>query len=1205
MEVLNLRFFDKKGYDLNFIYNKFMDYWEGNIFLPKVSVGLYANTTFYIMESITVDVNKNDYNKRYIEDDYQQIFAYPIQSKGEPDTMYFQWDVLNSFVDEIFMFTFDDNYVVKKETSLTYVPNNGPDCEPILMNRFSKYEIPLDKVGTDPTKSYSRRAIPVHIAFTAPESHDANTYKRTLILYYNNKQIARINIFAESVEEDERLKVWNYNLGYKITPEDTGIFKQSDIKEPRPDYVLLNEKRKELLLEGHNIYPYIGAYKAIRNIIKFFGYDNLNLIEFWKNINPNNENYGKVFMDRSLQKYTLQETDCIYTKNTAINLPNENYRKLNILALSYMINTPTENVDLYELPYTKENFEYTLEEALLKLFALRKKLNKEFLPATSRIIDIIGEAFYFGIQLIKNGFVFRKYKRGRDDIKLNIDCFPNNTVYITPDKYFNDFIFEYMGEDKINNMEGGSILNTLKETPLSDIINTSMNGGNISDVNKFNLSESKKCEIYKKYYDLVHRVYIKSEDAIDNDIYHPIEPYNLMSSVEDSDDIDNIINKLLSDSDSNNDFINIVGDSDSNSDISFGSDEHGITNLNNSISAKVILSNATFLEKTFEDLDYPFRYIGVTFENSKTINNFQFKWENDDQYVLNKKGAEIPHETWLKWTVTLSDNQIATPFDNHERKNYYYMVKDRYMEYQNPILNDVLNNLPIIDFSEDEVLETAKKPFRAVKWGKIEDMDNVLFELPYVGYYDVTVSIYKNGTDYDGNPTIIECTNTFEKYIKVQPLNIDIRGFYYDSRDINITDYTKFGYVNPDDIESESTDNKTKQENMEEHILKTLDFLTYVAKNDPQRLSYKKTVEGGYDLQMVMNKYLNTYKNGLYKINTGPYGKKNFKIDDYIIQDGVLVIDNVNPDIVNLIPTLKTARYIRHGVDVKPYTWIYLTFDYSQIAHRCEPCWELVNNSTNKTIEYKGQYFTCLLRDEGLYTINLKLKDEFGNPYYVSRNIVTVDSDANHNLYTPYKIDYDNYITNEEYKTMIRDTVMMDLGNYYDEVDGYYFNTTEVESYMHSPEHSIVHVKDNDIEFYSNNKYDEYGTYTKQIINENSRWTLKPGDAIGWTYEVPMDFSSHSCLVLNIEKPDGITPIRPDDELYIFIIQDPTRFYYEKITDLVTNISFETIAKKIDIQNISYILLYNGTLDSYNNVDFKIEDIYCNYPYNNSYDNIY
>ena len=71
------------------------------------------------------------------------------------------------------------------------------------------------------------------------------------------------------------------------------IFKQSDIHECSPDFKLLNEKRKELMLEGHNIYPYIGSYKAILNAIKFFGYDNLNIVEYWRNVDVYDIDYNK------------------------------------------------------------------------------------------------------------------------------------------------------------------------------------------------------------------------------------------------------------------------------------------------------------------------------------------------------------------------------------------------------------------------------------------------------------------------------------------------------------------------------------------------------------------------------------------------------------------------------------------------------------------------------------------------------------------------------------------------------------------------------------------------------------------------------------------------------------------------------------------------------------------------------------------------
>ena len=54
----------------------------------------------------------------------------------------------------------------------------------------------------------------------------------------------------------------------------------------------------------------------------------------------------------------------------------KDYKKINSLSLVYSINEPTGDVDEWELPKVKEKFTYTIEEALIKLFALRKKDRK-------------------------------------------------------------------------------------------------------------------------------------------------------------------------------------------------------------------------------------------------------------------------------------------------------------------------------------------------------------------------------------------------------------------------------------------------------------------------------------------------------------------------------------------------------------------------------------------------------------------------------------------------------------------------------------------------------------------------------------------------------------------------------------------------------------------------------------------------------------
>ena len=1252
MNIENLHFFDKDGYELNFSFNIIRKCWEGNVFLPRVSLGLYSSTTVYMMEEVSVPTKKNSTKKHLKSSDYEKLFLFPRTEKDGIDKITFQWDLLNNFVDEIFMFTFDPEYIPSKISSLDYIMNDGPDCNPLIVKRFDTYEIELD--DTDPTSYDCRRTLPIHVAFSSPDHHDANTYKRTLILYYGLNEIARITFYAESIEEDERLRIWNNNLGYNIKPEDTIIFKESDIKEYKPNYELLNEKRKELMIEGHNIYPYIGSYKALINVIKFFGYDNLNLIEFWQS--RSDANLFKVS-----QKYTLSKNDCVYL-GEEMDLPNDAYKKTKKLALTYKINTPIDEVDLYELPKIKEEFQYTLEEIIIKLFALKKKLNKEFLPSSSRIIDIIGEASYFGIQLLKNGYdgVYST-KTNKDKLKLSINTYPDSTVYITSDKFFNDFVFEYQMEDKIENLEGTTILNNIKDQTLENFKLDPINSSIISDVNKFNLTESEKCKIYKIYNRNLNFTFVKSEDVIDNDIYHQkdVSDTNICSNTE----------------------------------------YDLVTKLGTDCSAKIILSNATYVDKTWNDLIYPFKYIAQTFGDTRSLNSFQYSLSNTIDGVVTKE-----YPTFLKWTVSLSNDQYVETIDDMKRKEYYNTLLQRYEKYGNQTILEILNNTSDISNSIEQLVDIDDdKTFTAIKFGTVDEMSEVFFELPYVGYYDVKVDLYKFindkfEVDYDsalqiineniehistssdidylnyvdkshfvkftvymnnndiiinpkfddeyfdtfnnktyiksftvyygekdghgnynksinhdvlpGSPeftvriddiedimfdfiveyqifdtvyttpqlnyiSVVSNTITFDKHIKVEPYRLDIRGFYYDSRELNIDDFTKYAYIDKNDpINSFEQDDFDKQEKMEEYILTSLDFLTYAAKHDIHKIDYRKQEPGGYDFQMVMNQYLNKYKHGLYNINTGPYSKKNFRIEDYMIQDGVMIIDNVNPEIVNLIPKLENARYIRNGVDVKPYTWIYLTFDYSKIVNRSNPVWKIKNHLTGVSKTYKGKYFTCLLKDIGKYTISLTVYDVFGNKYSIDRNIVVVDETANHKLYTPFKIDYENQLALEDYKFDIKEQEFYNLGMYSEDDLHYYFEFDELKFF--------------------DGKSSEGKYVYKEGEEMTGRITLKPGRSVGWEFKSFLSMDLYDKFTVNLEQPPTI-----EDELYLYLVSNTDNYWGIQILNEDTEIIFKYLYNpdeykspdmkgELDLSSIKYILLHNKSIDETNTADFKI-----------------
>ena len=483
MDVNNLQFFDYNGYNLNFEWNENLKIWEGNIYLPKVSVGLYANTTIYVLEKTTSQTIQNlldpdiDVSSQINFDLFNNSFIFPIASK-EGDKISFKWDSLNKFVDEFFMFNFDEDYMLQETSALTYTPNDGPEGNTLLINRFDEYEIPLDN-------AFISKPLPIHIAFMANEKYDATTYTRTLFMYYNKTNIAKIKFYAETVEEDERLKIWNSNLGYNITPEDTMIFYKSDIKEYRPNYILLNEKRKELMMEGSNIYPYIGSYKAIVNAIKFFGYENLNIIEFWKNVNLEDENYGKIYHS---SKYSLTHKETLRIGNTNIVLPNKDYKKTNSLALVYTINEPTGEIDEWELPLVKEKFTYTIEEALIKLFALRNKLNKEFMPGTSRIIDIIGEANYFGIHGLTKIHDTITWQETYRDLHLDFDIYPSKYGHITDNTYFGRYINlkqeKEDDESEDNTPLKNQMLSDISSTTLDSILEENIDTSLLNDLSK-------------------------------------------------------------------------------------------------------------------------------------------------------------------------------------------------------------------------------------------------------------------------------------------------------------------------------------------------------------------------------------------------------------------------------------------------------------------------------------------------------------------------------------------------------------------------------------------------------------------------------------------------------------------------------------------------------------------------------------------------
>ncbi len=367
----NLLFFQKDGSPANFVYDETLDYWTGTLYFPKVSVGLYENQHIFSIEKILVSSSED--------------YTYPVlanQSSPTSETWKTRWETDES-EDQIF------TYVIVEDTDGTPFIKKFEEVE------FANTAVAYTTASPDTMKILSEAnstSLKINIAFTSSEE---DIYERTLIIedmsFSTPKTVAKINFYGETVGEDERFRIVLENFGRTFNHEDELMLNNSDIKEALPNWINVNQKRKELLLAGEEIYPYVGSYKGLINAVKFFGYQDMRIKEYWMNINTKSENFNKIQMFELTGMFTDEYNPLL--KNPLV--PSTSYKKTSMFGLFYDITVATGEVDEFGIPTTANESTFTNEEVLIKLFALKEKLKNEFLPLNARIVDIVGEGIYF------------------------------------------------------------------------------------------------------------------------------------------------------------------------------------------------------------------------------------------------------------------------------------------------------------------------------------------------------------------------------------------------------------------------------------------------------------------------------------------------------------------------------------------------------------------------------------------------------------------------------------------------------------------------------------------------------------------------------------------------------------------------------------------------------------------------------------------
>jgi hypothetical protein len=244
-----------------------------------------------------------------------------------------------------------------------------------------------DELRIDVSRYIIGSGLMINIGF---RSDDEGVYERKLRIYHlvggQEFLLSEILVNAESIGEDERLDTLITNFGLPSPKDTPHLFKEADLDENLPDWQLLNYKSKHIILEHDKIMPYIGTYKALINAIKWLGYDDITVKEWFKNVKDSK----KIALTVPYEAADRTKTILYFSADERRNL-----KKLNQLSLIYCITKETGEIDEWGNPLTENCYNYNLNEILVKLFALKQWLERWIIGVNTRITDITGEGIYF------------------------------------------------------------------------------------------------------------------------------------------------------------------------------------------------------------------------------------------------------------------------------------------------------------------------------------------------------------------------------------------------------------------------------------------------------------------------------------------------------------------------------------------------------------------------------------------------------------------------------------------------------------------------------------------------------------------------------------------------------------------------------------------------------------------------------------------
>lgn len=384
----NLLFFNKNGKQLNV--NLDGGVWKTVVNLPRFSVGTIENETIYVVEKLK-------YNGDI-------VFGRPTGNR-----------CVGKFTD--------------RDAFSTIKIDNPFNSKPKIKKTDKTKFILLDAVigeddGISIVDEFDNNCLRFDIC---ANSDIEGNYKDNLTITFDDEIVAVIEFYCEIEGEDERFATLLNNFGEYISEREAFIFRNTDINETLPDYKIINEKRKQMLVDINNIKPVLPAYKGLISILEFFGYSDLRIKEYWKNVETGKNKLLEVKLGESLDK-PVESLEYPYAKTANF-------------GLYYDINIVTDREDENDLPITVDNFQFQHQEIIIKLFGLKKYIKDRNIGGVANIIDIVGEAVYF--HKFENRYWIDSISMPKLDVFLEPDFKFRTTSFIEDLRFYDEIGTEF------------------------------------------------------------------------------------------------------------------------------------------------------------------------------------------------------------------------------------------------------------------------------------------------------------------------------------------------------------------------------------------------------------------------------------------------------------------------------------------------------------------------------------------------------------------------------------------------------------------------------------------------------------------------------------------------------------------------------------------------------------------------------------------